>query len=72
MPTDPYGARKATAKPDLKAARKATCAACGLAKTVYPTRVFPVDRPWEQTLLCSDCLKRLQEVQLWPLPPAAG
>lgn len=72
MPTDPFGPRKATAKPDLKAARKAVCAGCATHKTVYPTRVFPVDRPWEQTMLCSDCLKRLQDVQLWPLPPAQG
>lgn len=72
MPTDPYGARKATATPDLKAARKATCAGCGEQKTVYPTRVFPEGRPWVQTLLCSDCIQRLRSVQLWPLPPAQG
>ncbi|HEV7126774.1 MAG TPA: hypothetical protein VGN32_04950 [Ktedonobacterales bacterium] len=68
MPLDPYGPRKATAKPDLKAARKGLCAGCSTQKTVYPTKVYPEGRPWESALLCSDCLKRLQQVVLWPLP----
>ncbi|GAC1458712.1 MAG: hypothetical protein PVSMB4_18180 [Ktedonobacterales bacterium] len=65
---DLYGARKATAKPDLKAGRKGTCAVCGAQKTIYPVRVFPEDRPWESATLCSDCLMRLQQEQMWPLP----
>jgi hypothetical protein len=68
MPNDPYGPKKATARPDLKAARKGTCAVCSGQKTVYPTRIFPEDRPWEGTLLCSDCLGRMQREQVWPLP----
>jgi hypothetical protein len=68
MSTDPYGPRKATAKPDLKAGRKDVCTACGARKTVYPVRIFPEDRPWEDALLCSDCLARFQQIGRWPLP----
>jgi hypothetical protein len=67
---DPYGPQKATIKLDLKGGRKARCAVCSQEKTVYPTRIFPEGRPWQDALLCSDCLRRLQQVQLWPLPPA--
>jgi hypothetical protein len=70
VPLDPYGPRKATGKPDLKSPRKGRCDVCGQQKTIYPTRVYPEDRPWENAVLCSDCLKRLQDVQMWPLPPA--
>jgi hypothetical protein len=69
MPTDPYGPRKATVKPDLKSARKGQCAVCQGQRTVYPARVFPADRPWEELLMCSDCVARLQRVGQWPLPP---
>jgi hypothetical protein len=70
VPLDPYGPRKATATPDLKAARKGQCAACTQQRTVYSTRIHPEGRPWEDALLCSDCLRRLQQTQMWPLPPA--
>lgn len=70
MPLDPYGARKATCKPDLKAARKGQCAVCGAQRTIYPVRIFPEGRPWQDALLCADCASRLQRIQLWPLPPA--
>lgn len=70
LPLDPYGPRKATARPDLKAPRKGKCDVCSQQKTIYPTRIFPEDRPWENAVLCSDCLKRLQQAQVWPLPPA--
>jgi hypothetical protein len=68
MPIDPYGPRKATTKPDFKSARKGQCAACQNQKTVYPTRIYPEERPWEEALLCSDCIARIQRVGLWPLP----
>jgi hypothetical protein len=71
MPTDPYGARKATVKADLRAGRKGTCAACGQQKTVYPAQVYPEGRPWEAMVLCSDCVRRVQQEQRWPLEPAS-
>jgi hypothetical protein len=70
LPLDPFAAHKATGKPELKAARRGTCAVCGAQKTVYPVRIFPEGLPWENALLCSDCIGRLQREQLWPLPPA--
>jgi hypothetical protein len=70
MPSDPYGPRKATCRPDLKASRKGACDACSLQKTVYPVQIYPEGRPWERAQLCSDCIRRLQQMQLWPLPTA--
>ncbi len=70
MPVNPYGPRKATVTFDLKAPRKGACGVCGAQKTIYPARVHPEGRPWESVLICSDCLKRLQQEQTWPLPSA--
>jgi hypothetical protein len=71
VPLDPYGPQKATIKAELKSGHKGKCAVCEQQKTLYAAKVYPEGRPWQALELCSDCIARVQRVQLWPLPPEA-